>query len=117
MSKDSTNKKLLLGSALAGLMVTAPGLAVTAGASGKFFQTAQYKLGYRLAQAAEASTDTANQGTTNHDDQKAVQGSDSPTAGSTTTGTGTTGEKKDIEKTCGGDKKSGEGKCGAGACG
>lgn len=90
--------KILLGSALVGLMIAGPGLSVTAG---KFFQTAELNVGYRVAQAEEkkdeAKKDEAKP------EEKAEEKKD---------------EKKEEEKKD--DKKADKGaagKCGAGACG
>lgn len=103
MSKDIKNKKLILGSALAGLMVAAPGISLTAQTQGKFFQTAQLEVGYRLAQAGEAEDDTGDKGTVEQDEEKKTEEqSDTPT---------TQGEPKAEKK--GDSSKS----CGAGSCG
>jgi hypothetical protein len=59
MSKSSKQKKLILGSALAGLILAGPGLSVTATSNAKFFQTAQLNVGYREAQAAKAKATPA----------------------------------------------------------
>ncbi|KAB2838397.1 hypothetical protein F9K50_09345, partial [bacterium] len=61
MSKVSKNKKLLLGSALAGLVLSGPGLSVTANtqSGAKFFQTAEMTVGYRQARAEEKKAEAA----------------------------------------------------------
>jgi hypothetical protein len=113
MSKDTKNKKLLLGSALAGLMVAAPGLSVT---TGKFFQTAKLEAGYGLAQAAEGSgtqgTTTAGSGT--QIDDTTTQG-DPATRGKKVNVEETQPSQPSTEKS--GAKSCSPGKCGAGSCG
>jgi len=61
MSKSSKEKKIILGSALAGLILAGPSLSLTANpaGAGKFFRTAQLSVGYRQAQAADAKKDAA----------------------------------------------------------
>ena len=51
----SSDKKLLIGSALAGLMIAGSGISVTA-SPGKFFQTAKLEVGYRVAQQSDRPT-------------------------------------------------------------
>jgi hypothetical protein len=58
MSKSNKDKKFILGSALAGLILAGPGLSVTATSNAKFFQTAQLNVGYREAQAAKKAKAT-----------------------------------------------------------
>ncbi|HKX13213.1 MAG TPA: hypothetical protein VJP40_08675 [bacterium] len=91
-SKVSKNKKILLGSALAGLVMAGPGLSVTTGSAsaGKFFQSAELEVGYRVAQAAE---------------EKKVVAAATPAPAD---------PKKDADKHCSGDMKcGGDKKCGA----
>ncbi len=120
MSIDSKNKKLLLGSALAGLMVAAPGLSVTVTPSGgaKYFQTAELEVGYRLAEAKKKEATPSPSPTV------------SPAPAAAPAASPAAAEKKKGDKSCGGDKscageKKSEGKkgdkgemsCGPGACG
>jgi hypothetical protein len=98
MSKVSKNKKLLLGSALAGLVLSGPGLSVTANteSGAKFFQTAQLEVGYRLAGAA--------------DTKPAAVPAATPTKATPAT---PASDKKDADKHCCPDQKcSGDKKCG-----
>ena len=107
MSKETNSKKLLLGSALAGLMVAAPGLSVT---TGKFFQTANLKVGYGLAQAKEAPAPAP-----------------APTSGSQVDDTTTQGDpstrgkhmmmEPESQPTTPQAEKKGDKSCGAGSCG
>jgi Na+/H+-translocating membrane pyrophosphatase len=118
MSNEINGKKLLLGSALAGLMVAAPGLSVT---TGKFFQTAKLTVGYGLAQAKEkkAGSESTSAATT-----PTTQGS--PVDDTTMEGDPAMKGKKVVaepapapesqptpEKT----EKKGDKMCGAGSCG
>ncbi len=120
MSEQSKNKKLILGSALAGLVVAGPGVSLTH--SGNFFQTAKLEGGYRLAKAEAKSTSTK-------DDKAAdTKGKDSHCCDGKC-GEGKCGKNKDAS--CGKDKKDSNAttgakatdkskahaSCGEGACG
>jgi hypothetical protein len=106
MVKSTMDKKLILGSALAGLILAGPGLSVTATPTGgKFFQTAQLASGYRLAQAEEKkpaatpapappATPAPSSGTIKQSDTPTTKGDPMPSKGS-----------------------GGYMKCGAGSCG
>jgi hypothetical protein len=105
------NKKLILGSVLAGLMVAAPGLSVT---TGKFFQTAHLKVGYGLAQAAGQVDDTTTEGDpatrgrkVKVEEEAAPAAPAAPTAPAESQPSETKTDKK----------KSGDKSCGAGSCG
>ena len=86
--------KILLGSALAGLILAGPGLSVT---TGKFFQTAELSVGYRVAQAEEKK-DEAKKDEAKPEEKKDEKKEE---------------EKKDEKKA----DKDAAGKCGKGACG
>lgn len=120
MPKDAINKKLLLGSAFAGLLVVAPGLSVTAsptgGSTAKFFQTAQFEVGYRIAHAEDNPAGTGDEETGEPEEEKSSQ-KGSVSTSSSTTSTTTSGEEKDEGEASSGEKKSQEAKCGAGSCG
>jgi len=117
MSKESRNKKLLLGSALAGLIVAGPSLAVTAAPTaanaGKFFQTAELSVGYRVAQAEEKTDDSKDSEKKCSADKKCggdKKEADKKCAADKKCG----GDKKEADKKCGADKKcSADKKCGA----
>ncbi|HCU25158.1 MAG TPA: hypothetical protein DF383_09075 [Deltaproteobacteria bacterium] len=136
----SKNKKLMLGSALAGLVLAGPGLSVTANSSSasKFFQTAELHVGYRLANAAgEKKADVAVPPSTTTDTkakdgrcsaEKKAEGKCAADGKCSADMKGKEGkcsaDKKSHEcsgEKCGSDKKSDakgtDGKCGAGSCG
>ena len=101
MVKSTKDKKLILGSALAGLILAGPGLSVTATSAGKFFQTAELKAGYRLAQAEDKPAATPMPVATPKPTSDTKKSDKPATSGATTTPA----------------KSGGEMKCGAGACG
>jgi hypothetical protein len=116
MSKDTKSKKLLLGSVLTGLMVVAPGIAVTtapiSGSGAKFFQTAQLKTGYGLAQAGEGPADTGDKGTEEQDVEKKEEKKEAtPKPTPKASPSADNSAKTEGSKSC-----SAKG-CGAGACG
>lgn len=92
---NKTNK-VLLGSALAGLILAGPGLSVTAG---QFFQTAELSVGYRVAQAEEKKDEVTT------DEKKAEEKKEEKSDDKA--------EKKDDKQA----EKGAAGKCGAGSCG
>lgn len=121
MSKVSKNKKLLLGSALAGLVLSGPGLSVTANteSGAKFFRTAELEVGYRLAGAAEEkkaeAATPATPATSATPAKPGTAGTATTPATSATPATPATptSDKKDADKHCGKDGKcSADKKCG-----
>ena len=120
MSKRvSKNKKLILGSALAGLIVSGPGLSLTAtpttGSGAKYFRTAPLSVGYREARAADEAPAAAK-------DSKKEEKADTKVEKKADDKHCCQDSKCGPDKQCGKDKHSapkaaGDKSCGAGACG